>query len=106
MRLIKFKRLSAKHNYYKQLRWEHSELILRLGNYLQKSLERRIEELEIALEAAHKNELRDKQTIAKLQKQVNRVSVVFLFIKYNVGGKTENYKATTHHILEKFFLST
>ncbi|XP_063922150.1 uncharacterized protein LOC135136678 isoform X3 [Zophobas morio] len=37
-----------------------------------KSLEDRIQELEIALEAVQKNELRDKQTIAKLQKQLAR----------------------------------
>jgi hypothetical protein len=39
-----------------------------------KSLEDRIQELEIALEVVQKNELRDKQTIAKLQKQLARVS--------------------------------
>ncbi|XP_044264437.1 uncharacterized protein LOC123011170 isoform X2 [Tribolium madens] len=37
-----------------------------------KSLEDRIHELEMALEAVQKNELRDKQTIAKLQKQLSR----------------------------------
>ncbi|XP_068899256.1 uncharacterized protein [Tenebrio molitor] len=37
-----------------------------------KSLEDRIQELEIALEVVQKNELRDKQTIAKLQKQLAR----------------------------------
>ncbi|XP_064211325.1 uncharacterized protein LOC661743 isoform X3 [Tribolium castaneum] len=37
-----------------------------------KSLEERIHELEMALEAVQKNELRDKQTIAKLQKQLSR----------------------------------
>lgn len=48
-----------------------------LKSYLslfQTFLENRIAELEAALEVAQKNELRDKQTINKLTKQVNRVS--------------------------------
>jgi hypothetical protein len=48
--------------------------IVSTGFLLQKSLEDRIQELEIALEVVQKNELRDKQTIAKLQKQLARVS--------------------------------
>lgn len=42
--------------------------------FFQMFLETRIVELESALELAQKNELRDKQTINKLTKQLNRVS--------------------------------
>lgn len=40
-------------------------------------MEGRIVELEVALEAAQKGELRDRQTISKLSKQLSRVSSVF-----------------------------
>ncbi|RZC34827.1 hypothetical protein BDFB_001091, partial [Asbolus verrucosus] len=46
---------------------------LGVESFDEKSLEDRIQELEIALEVVQKNELRDKQTIAKLQKQIARL---------------------------------
>lgn len=42
---------------------------------LQERLESRIIELEAALEAAQKTELKDKQALTKLQKQLSRVSI-------------------------------
>lgn len=52
----------------------------------QESLEARIAELEEALEAAKRTELRDKQTLAKLQKQLQRVSRRNVF-KWDVRKK-------------------
>lgn len=51
---------------------------------LQSFLEARIVELELALEATQKNELRDKQTINKLTKQLNRVSLRQIVSFYNI----------------------
>lgn len=41
----------------------------------QEKLEARIIELETALDEAQKTELKDKQTLTKLQKQLSRVSI-------------------------------
>ncbi|KAL1490157.1 hypothetical protein ABEB36_012896 [Hypothenemus hampei] len=49
---------------------------------VQSVLEKRIVELELALEASQKNELRDKQTVNKLTKQLNR-----FFTLLNKNGK-------------------
>uniref|UniRef100_A0AAR5Q014 BMERB domain-containing protein n=1 Tax=Dendroctonus ponderosae TaxID=77166 RepID=A0AAR5Q014_DENPD len=57
------------------LQTDEQEDLARVQTYL----EGRIVELELALEAAQKGELRDRQTISKLSKQLSRVSdVIFL----------------------------
>lgn len=74
--MIKSKREISILSLCKQIKFKLKKAEFRQSNSVlfQKSLEDRIHELEIALEVVQKNELRDKQTISKLQKQLARVS--------------------------------